>query len=205
MLEQKRYSDALKAYEGAFALGQSGLLAVKLHVAQSRAGHQKEADAKLQHWLDEHPDDVGGWQYLARQNVKAGRDKLAIEQYQKVLQKAPDNALALSDLAILYQREKDSRALPTAQQAYKLVPDSPTTADALGWILVEQGETAKGLTLVQKAALQAPRNAQIRYHLAVALAKSGDKAKARKELESLLAGDGEFADREAARRMLKEL
>jgi putative PEP-CTERM system TPR-repeat lipoprotein len=205
LLQQKRYADALKAYQGAFALGQSSLLAVKLHVAQNKAGNRKEADAKLQQWLNDHPDDVGAWQYLAGQNLKAGNNKLAIEQYQRVLQKAPDNAMALSDLAILYQREKDPRALTIADRAYQLVPDSATTADTLGWILLEQGKTARGLELIQKAAAQAPRNAQIRYHLAVALAKSGDKGKARKELESLLAGDREFPQREAAQLMLKQL
>ena len=205
LLRQKRYADASKVYQRAFALGPSGMLVVKLHAAESRIGSREKADAKLTQWLRDHPDDVGARQYWAMQNVKAGNRKVAIEQYQEVLRKAPDNALALSDLALLYQREKDPRALSTAERAYKLVPDASETADALGWILVERGETAKGLELLQQAVAADPRDAQIRYHLAVALAKSGDKRQARKELESLLAGERAFPEREAAERMLKQL
>ena len=205
LLRQKRYADASKVYQRAFALGPSGMLVVKLHAAESRVGSREKADARLTQWLRDHPDDVGARQYWAMQNVKAGNHKLAIEQYQQVLQKAPDNALVLSDLALLYQREKDPRALSTAERAYKLVPDASETADALGWILVERGDTAKGLELLQKAAAAAPRDAQVRYHLAVGLAKSGDKRTARKELESLLAGERAFPEREAAERMLKQL
>ena len=72
-------------------------------------------------------------------------------------------------------------------------------------LLVEQGHTARGLELLQRAIAQEPRNSYIRYHLAAALAKSGDKPKARKELEGLLAADPQFPQREAARALLKQL
>jgi len=72
-------------------------------------------------------------------------------------------------------------------------------------LLVEQGQTARGLELLQKAASQAPTNTEIRYHLAAALAKAGDKAKARKELEALLASAPQFPQREAAQTLLNQL
>jgi Tfp pilus assembly protein PilF len=77
--------------------------------------------------------------------------------------------------------------------------------DTLGWILVEQGNTARGLPLLQSASTLAPEVADIRYHLALGLVKSGDKAKARKELEQLLATGKTFPDIEAARALLNQL
>ena len=72
-------------------------------------------------------------------------------------------------------------------------------------MLVEQGDTARGLPLLQKASSQAPNAMEIRYHLAQALHKSGDKAGARRELDKLLASDTPFAHADEARALLKTL
>jgi putative PEP-CTERM system TPR-repeat lipoprotein len=205
LMAQKRPGDAVAAYQRALAIEQTGLLAVKLHSAQTGAGQAKEADATLQRWLQSHPDDVVGLEYSASQDLKAGRNKQAIEQFERVLRKAPNNAFTLNNLAVLYKRENDPRAVATAEQAYKLAPGSPMIADTLGWILVEQGATTRGLDLLQKAATASPKNSEIQYHLAVALAKAGDKAKSRQQLEALLARDKTFAQREAAEALLKKL
>jgi putative PEP-CTERM system TPR-repeat lipoprotein len=205
LMQKQQYADAAKAYQNALGVHQTGLLAVKYHVAQTKAGKAKEADAKLERWLKDHPDDVVALEYSANEHLKDGNNKLAIDQYQRVLQKYPSNWIALNNLANLYQRENDSRAITTAEQAYKLMPGSSTTADTLGWILVGQGNTARGLELLQKAVAQSPENTEMRYHLAVALAKSGDKAKSREQLKSLLADDRKFPQRKAAESLLKEL
>ena len=64
---------------------------------------------------------------------------------------------------------------------------------------------ARGLELLQKATTGNPDNSEARYHLAAALAKSGDKKRARQELEKLLASDQKFRQREAAESLLKQL
>ena len=78
-------------------------------------------------------------------------------------------------------------------------------AFTLGWILVEQGNTARGLPLLQKAVSLAPEAAEIRYHFALGLVKSGDKSKARKELQQLLATGKTFPRIEEAKALLKQL
>jgi putative PEP-CTERM system TPR-repeat lipoprotein len=205
LFAQQRYADAATAYEKAWSLEQASPTVLKLHAAHAKAGNAKAADARMQAWLKDHPDDPRALLYMAAENLKEGRNKLAIEQYEAVLKKRPDNVLALNNLAHLYQQQKDPRALPAAEQARKLAPDSARVADTLGWILVEQGKTKRGLDLLQQAAERAPQAPEIRYHLAVAFAKSGDKARARKELENLLQGDEKFAQREAAEQLLKQL
>jgi hypothetical protein len=61
------------------------------------------------------------------------------------------------------------------------------------------------LLLLQKAHALAPKARDIRYHLAAAMARSGDRAGARRELEALTAGDMRFAQAEQARGLLDEL
>jgi len=113
--------------------------------------------------------------------------------------------LVLNNLAWAYQQVKDKRALDTAERAYKLKPDNAAVADTLGWMLVEQGNTTRGLELLQKAVVAAPQAHEIRYHLAQAWLKAGDKAKARSELERLLASDAKFPQQAEAIKLLKQL
>ena len=72
-------------------------------------------------------------------------------------------------------------------------------------MLVEQGNTTRGLELLQKAVVAAPNAHEIRYHLAQAWLKAGDKAKARSELERLVASDAKFPQQAEAIKLLKQL
>ena len=202
---QRKYADAQKAYERAFENSKTTPMAVKIHQAQEGAGRGVEANARLLEWLNAHPDDTDGWQYLAGAYVRSGERKAAIAQYERLSKANPKNALALNNLAALYQLEKDPRALATAEQAYALAPDSPISADTLGWIHIEQGNPARGLELVRKALDRDPNNAEVRYHAAVGLARSGNKAEARRTLERLLADKRPFEQRQAAVDLLKQL
>ncbi|MDP1898181.1 MAG: PEP-CTERM system TPR-repeat protein PrsT, partial [Sulfurimicrobium sp.] len=105
----------------------------------------------------------------------------------------------------LYQQEKDPRALEHAEKANQLAPDNPAILDTLGWMLVEKGDITRGLPLLQKASNLAPDAAEIRYHFVQGLVKSGDKIKARKELEQLLAKGKPFPGIEDAKALLKQL
>ena len=100
---------------------------------------------------------------------------------------------------------KDSRTQDTAELAYKAAPGSAQVADTLGWILVEKGEIKRGLELLQQAAKGLPKEGDVQYHYAAALAKSGDKVAARRQLESLLAGNTPFSKQEEARTLLGQL
>jgi putative PEP-CTERM system TPR-repeat lipoprotein len=205
LMAQKKPDLAVKAYEQAFTLSKTGPIMVKLHASLSRSGKGKEAGSRMTQWLNEHPADSATRIYLAETYLAEKQNKAAVEQYQIILQQDPKYVPALNNLAWLLQQEKDPRALEYAEQAFKLKPDSPAILDTLGWILVEQGNTARGLPLLQKATSLAPEAAVIRYHFVLGLVKSGDKVRARKELEQLLASGKNFSEIEAARALLKQL
>jgi len=199
-----QHAKAAGAYTKAFDRSQNGTLLSKLHRSLVLAGRQAEADARLDAWLKQHPDDLTARVYLARVHAEAGRNRQAIEQYEHLLRKRQDPVL-LNNLAGLYLKEKDPKAKATAEQAYKLAPKSPFVQDTLGWILVQGGDTARGLDLLRQAASLTPDNPSIRYHLAVALAQTGDKTAARKELNQALRPGKPFAEAEHARKLLQEL
>ena len=205
LLAQKKPAQAVAAYERGAAIAPSGLLSVKLHSALVQAGKNPDADARLGHWLRDNPSDTRVRLYLANYKLLSRQNKAAIEQLQAVVKLEPQNALALNNLAWALNEEKDPRAMPYAEQAYKLAPENPAVLDTLGWMLTEKGDTARGLPLLQKASGLAPTSADIRYHYAQALVKAGDKARARKEIEQLLADTKGFSKAEEARTLLKQL
>jgi tetratricopeptide (TPR) repeat protein len=99
----------------------------------------------------------------------------AIAQYEVLLALNPSSVLVLNNLANAYLYTNDARALATAEKAYSLAKDSPAVMDTLGWILVQRGDSKRSLELLGGALEKAPKSAGIRYHHAVALAKSGDR------------------------------
>jgi thioredoxin-like negative regulator of GroEL len=65
--------------------------------------------------------------------------------------------------------------------------------DTLGVLLVQQGETARGLELLRKATALAPQVPHIRLNLAKALINAGQKEAAKKELDELARLGQKFA------------
>jgi len=204
LMAQKKYGAAAQAYGKALEIGNSGLFAMKLHQAQSLAGQTAQAENTLLGWLRNNPNDLLTRAYLGESYSKMGRYPQAIEQYQYVLDKSPATVPVLNNLAWAYRQQKDPRALGTAERAYKLAPENPVVMDTYGWLLLEQGNLAQALPLLQRAAARSPQP-ELRYHLAVALLKTGDKDKARKELESILKTGTVFPSEKEAHALLTTL
>ena len=156
LMAEKKYLPAAKVYDVAYGLHPSGVIAIKLSVAYSEAGKPEEADKRMANWLSASPDDAVARRYLADVALQAGRYGKAIEQYEWLRQKQPDNIGVLNNLANAYLLAKDGRALSTAERAYQLDPRSPEVADTLGWILVAQGDPVRGVDLLQRAVVPHP-------------------------------------------------
>ena len=88
----------------------------------------------------------------------------------------PNDARAHNNLAnVLLQQRELAAALSHAERARALAPNVPQVNDTLGWVLVQQGQAEKGLRYLREAALRAPDNREIQFHLNAALAKLGKR------------------------------
>ncbi len=203
--QQGKFDPAIQLLQKAQSLQPQSEVAMRIHKLQMAAKRPAEADAYLRRWLTAQPNDMAARTYFAESSLARKQNKVAIEQYELILKAYPDNVLILNNLAATYQQEKDARALPTAERAYKLKPDVPQIADTLGWILVDQGQTARAVEILRKAATAAPKSGEIGYHYAVALNKAGDKAAARKQLEAILSSGQAFPQQEQAKALLKQM
>ncbi len=204
-LAAKKPAAAAQSYTQALGLARKNTTLIMWHQAASLAGNASQADSELMLWLKAQPADYPVRAYLAQHYMNTGRTREAIGQYETVLQYTADNALALNNLAALYQQQKNPRALATAEKAYKLSPNNAAVQDTLGWILVEQGQAKRALPLLKAAATQQPGIATLRYHYAVALVQTGAKSEARAELEQLLTKTPTFPEASAAKALLGSL
>lgn len=203
---QKKFGDAARAYAEALKRQPEPALAVRQHVLLEAAGKREEAAAALARWLREHPKDEIVRLYLADRDLRQKDYKAAAKGYQGVLAIHPESPVALNNLAWTLWQLKDPAAIDYAEKAYRLAPGSAAIADTLGVILVERGDTQRGVELLGQAATAAPNSLEIRVHYAKALAKSGDKSAAKKELESALeSAPAENPLRAEAEALLKQL
>jgi putative PEP-CTERM system TPR-repeat lipoprotein len=204
-LARKQYPAALSAYERAHKLAPSAATLIGQHQALSGAGRFDDGVNRLTDWLAAHPRDYRARLYLAERLTLNGKYKAAADQYLILNQQIPGQVLVLNNLASALSELNDKRALGFAEQALKLKPDNPAIMDTVGWILVKQGQHARGIKLLQQALSKLPDAAEIQWHLASAYARSGDRSRARGELERLLASGTAFRQEQEARDLLKQL
>jgi putative PEP-CTERM system TPR-repeat lipoprotein len=200
-----QHAKADAAYSAAAVQGPTQELAVKSYRAR-HLGKLPDAAKPLEQWLVRSPDDIGARLLLAEAYGVAGQRRKAIEQYELAVAQRPDDVTALNNLAWFYYEAGDARAEQTARRAYEKARSSAAVADTYGWILVQTGKPAEGLSVLQEAVrAEGGEDPEIQYHLAVALARTGDRAAAQARLSQLLNRDGDFASRADARKLLEQL
>ena len=134
-------------------------------------------------WMKQHPKDATMPLMLAEVNQRRGNVAEAKTGYRQVLDIDPDNVTALNNLAWILTEEGDAKGLEYAEAAHRLAPFNPGVIDTLGVAVLKSGDAKRGVALLRMASVLAPKQQDIRLHLAKALVASGDKAGARKELD----------------------
>src|SRR5262249_10824095 len=150
-------------------------------------------EARVKQWLAENPKDVSTRRSFAYASLQRGRYALGAEQYRKVLENQPKDAVVLNNLAWALHKVKDPRAVKYAQQAYELAPGNGMIADTYAQILIEKGDLTRGTPILEKAVAAHPANLDIRLNYAQALAREGEKSKAIKELEVVTGAGTKFS------------
>ncbi|HSD73180.1 MAG TPA: XrtA/PEP-CTERM system TPR-repeat protein PrsT [Steroidobacteraceae bacterium] len=195
---------AVKIYDQAMAKSPSASIAVRAYAAR-RAARTAEPRSPLEQWLQSHPEDTRVRFVYADALAASGDTAGAAQNLERVLRTEPDNVTALNNLSWLYFQAGDERALALAQRAHALRPKSPQITDTLGWILLSQGEVPEAVRKLSEAVALAPKEPNIAYHHAAALARSGARSEASRQLKTLLADYSDFSERKAAQELLAQL
>jgi putative PEP-CTERM system TPR-repeat lipoprotein len=203
-LAANRPNDGVDSYQKEFQAAPSSMLVTRLAGALMRSGRLDAATKTLIEWVNQHPEDFAVLQQVSEVLLATNQYPQAANFLEQLLKKKPYDAVALNNLAWIYQQTGDDRALTTARRAYVLAPNAQT-ADTLGWILVTTGNAANGLALLRQATTEASSDPRVVYHYAVALKDTGDKSEAIKQLNVAVGLKGDSKEKTDAQRLLTDL
>lgn len=180
----------------------------KIKLAQ---GDNKAAIAIYQDGLQQNPGDVKLLLSLATlYEIQSDYDS-AISTYEALLTSDPSLDIAINNLAaILADRYTSEEKLKKAIQLTEKFKDSmqPYYKDTYAWAVIKQGDSVKGLKLLNQIITSSPDVPIFRYHLGVAHYKNGNNGAAIAELKQALelaAKKGGFPDEKAAEVLLNEI
>jgi putative PEP-CTERM system TPR-repeat lipoprotein len=192
-----------KAYE--LAPSTNALLALATHMEAGK--DQKGAILLYRDWADKNPEDVTVRIALADRLHREGKIEEAMTFYQQILAIAPDNIVALNNMAWHIREEDPVKALGYARKANTLSPDSAAILDTLAVIEFVNKNYGRAQRNIERALLQAPEDPSLRYHSAMILAALDNQPEATKILQELTAEGANFpelADAEALLQTLSE-
>lgn len=205
LFEQKQYREAAPVFAKASALDKQPLTVIRAAQAYALGGQTETGQQLLSQWLATNPQDLAVRHAHALGLLQSKRLQEAASQYQLIIKAHPKDQTAYNNLAWLLGELRDKNAVPVAEQALKLNPNDPAVQDTLGWILVNAGQAARGIALLEKAHAKVPNATDIHWHLINALYQSGNRPKARQELEQLLERGQKFPQEAEARQLLERL
>jgi tetratricopeptide (TPR) repeat protein len=145
---------------------------------------------------------------LATLFERQGQPDEAIKLLESVLVTKPRQEVAANNLAmLLVTHRKDAASIDRARDLTAPFSTSNSAAllDTFGWVRFKRGDQVEGLSALERAHELQPDSRVIRFHLAMAQVKAGQKDKARQNLQASLDGEAVFSEAQEARAALAQL
>ncbi|MEQ9546513.1 MAG: tetratricopeptide repeat protein [Marinobacter sp.] len=181
--EKGNFSQAAELYKLALDKQPNADIANRYSKNLQRSGRRDEALSFLESVSDTYPDSPPLRLDLAILQQSKGQQESAKLNYEKLLELIPDNPVALNNLAWLYHKTGDERAITLARKAYELNPDNAPIADTYGWIMLKSGNHQESIAILEKAHELRPDSEEIALHLAEAYRAVGKNPEAKRVLE----------------------
>ena len=201
----KNWDAAATALRAALQRDRDGATAVRLHAALSAGGKTAEADKLAADWIKENPKDAVFRFYQG--DVAMARNDFATAEtrYRAVLELQPGNALALNNLAWMLARQGKPGGVAMAEKANSLLPDRAPLLDTLALALEAENQLPKAIETQARAVKLDPTDHGLALRLAKLYIKSGDKTRAKAELEALAKVGDKFAGQAEVASLMKSL
>ncbi len=161
---------------------------IRIGALQLKNGKLPEALGAFERARQLAPDGKRIDAMVANLQEQMGKKPEAIASYRKAIAKSPEDATALNNLAfLLADSGGDAKeALQLASAAIRKNPNAPQFRDTLAWVQIKMHNTAEALPILESLTKKYPGDNTFRYHYAVALIESGDRAAARRQAETAL-------------------
>jgi tetratricopeptide (TPR) repeat protein len=205
---ERDLGQAERALKDALAIDPGNLQAyLELARMYVEGGRLDDFRAQLEAIVARQPKEVWAHTMIAISLELQNRKTEARDRYRKALEIDPRAAIAANNLAMIYVEEGQNldQALQLAQTAVQQRPDSPEVSDTLGSVYLKQNLPALAIRPFELSASKDPDNPLYHYHLGLAFAQMGDRAKARVALGRALSLGRNFDGMADAKRVLSSL
>jgi tetratricopeptide (TPR) repeat protein len=161
---------------------------VRIGALQQKDGNIPEALRAFERARQLAPDRKGIDAMVATLEDQSGKKTEALASYRKALAKMPGDPTILNNLAfLLVETGGDTQeALDLVSTALRKSPNAAQLRDTLAWIQLKRHNTAEALPILRALTDKYPQDNTFRYHYAVALIESGDRASAKRQAETAL-------------------
>ncbi|MFP4262850.1 MAG: tetratricopeptide repeat protein [Halomonas sp.] len=188
LLEEDRLDDArdfLRAERRRHDDRFDDLIALEVELLD-REGQQAEADALIDRELSRTPNNEALLYLRGMRAFEAGDLEAMERDLERIIERNPDNAMALNALGYTLADQGPESRLEEAgelvERAHELDPDNPAILDSLGWVRYRQGDPEAALPWLERAYSAMP-DQEIAAHLAEVLWALGRRDEARDLVE----------------------
>lgn len=204
----RRYDEAATAYEAAIKLSPQWWNPYRgLAIAHVNANRPAQGVAALSQGIERTGAAILRTD-LAALYERTGEAGKAIEVYDAIVAgNAASSAAARSLALLLIKYRNDEANLARAAQLVDKFSASgePEMLNVRGWVRFKQGNYREALPLLEQAVAKEPESPVLRYQLAMAQLKNGDREVARENLEKAVGSKLRFYGLDEARAALDEL
>ena len=203
--QNRNWDGAIASLRSAVRLDPSAPMQMRLHAALRAGGKAVEAEKLAADWIKGNPKDPVFKFYLG--DLAMGRKDLTAAEatYREVLELQPNNALAMNNLAWLMAAQRRPGAVAMAEKANALLPDRAPLLDTLSSALEAENKLPKAIEVQTRAIRLQPEDPNLVLRLGKLYIKSGDKVRARAELESLAKLGDKFSGQTEVSTLLRSL
>lgn len=152
------------------------------------------------------PKDAVALEKLGTILQLSGNADEATVNYRKAIEIDPSRWTAYNNLAWnLAEAKKLEEAAQMGEKALAVAAADGGVQDTVGWIELLRGNTDRALDLLTQASLHLPNNPDVRFHLAQAHQRKGDRARALSELETIVLATPQYARINEVRDVIRQL
>ncbi|WP_116364754.1 XrtA/PEP-CTERM system TPR-repeat protein PrsT [Parahaliea mediterranea] len=168
-------------------------------------GQSASAMELLETWVAQREQDIPARLALAAKYLESGKEDTAVAEYATVLEQDPDNIIALNNLAWMLKDSDSARALAYIERASEASNRAPTVQDTLAMVLSASGDHDQARRVIRELVRSHPDNPEFLYHGAVIANAAKAQGEALENLRQLLDNHPDFAERDAAEALLREI
>jgi tetratricopeptide (TPR) repeat protein len=170
-------------------------------------GATEKAESDLRRAIITHPRTVSNYVALGTQFEKEKKWEEARKLFEKAHDIDPGSPYVSAELAFLYIEHGGdvNVAVSLAQMAKQKMPESPMTADALGWAYFKLGSTDLAIAQLKESTMKNPDNPVYQFHLGMAYMSAHRMEMAARSLRMALKEDPNFPSAEKAKTALGEI